>query len=522
MSTLTRRSFLAAGAAVPLSAWLERSSAAQSAQSPTGYVRYDARSPEGQAMLSIYADAVGKMKAAAPGGPKSWTFQWYTHWVEGVQSPYAAALQSKNEAIARIFPGNQPDPNRDLAGEMWSNCEAHGLGIVPPGAAGFPPQREDFFLPWHRLYVLHFEQIIRAVSGRPDFTLPYWNYSTPDQSIRGVIPPEFTKANDAVFGPLYVENRNPGVNQGESIEAIALGMGITNALSLDALRQRDYTFSSQTVQGFNQTLDYGLHGNVHVSVGDNTNMGAVPYAAGDPVFWMHHSNIDRLWTSWNAAGRINPSLNQTFVFADGNGQRVVANIADVLNPATLNYSYDRLEPVPGGRSMMAAEFVQRRGEKVRASTGRIALAPTAVRAPLTPKAAAEGAPARSLRAHAEALDPQGRMFLVVRNLRTDVAPGALYAVYLDLPPNPTPEQRRAHAVGAINFFHAHPEQGQGMAHEGMADAHAAAASFDVTDLVRRLRGAGELAEQPAVTVVPIGRPNAAASPSVGDVSIVEV
>jgi hypothetical protein len=114
------------------------------------------------------------------------------------------------------------------------------------------------------------------------------------------------------------------------------------------------------------------------------------------------------------------------------------------------------------------------------------------------------------------------MFLVVRNLRTDVAPGALYAVYLDLPPNPTPEQRKAHAVGAINFFHAHPAQPQAAAHEGMAAAHSAAASFDVTDLVKRLREAGELAEQPAVTVVPIGQPDAAAKPSVGDVSIVEI
>ena len=115
---------------------------------------------------------------------------------------------------------------------MWSNCEAHGNGIVPQGAPGFPPQVEDYFLPWHRLFVMYFEQIIRAVSGKNEFALPYWNYSTQDQTVRGVIPPEFTKPNGPVFSSLYVQNRNDGVNQSVSIEQIALDMGISNALVL--------------------------------------------------------------------------------------------------------------------------------------------------------------------------------------------------------------------------------------------------------------------------------------------------
>jgi tyrosinase len=508
---------MAAGAAIPFSVWFEQSLSAQPAMK---YVRSEARSPQGQAMLAIYADAVGKMKND-PNSSRSWIFQWYTHWVKGPEEPYSAALKSKNDAIAQLYPGNEPNPTRDLAGEMWSSCQAHGNGVIPPGAAGFPPQVEDNFLPWHRLYVMYFEQIIRTVSGKNEFALPYWNYSTQDQTFRGVIPPEFTKPNDPVFSSLYDQHRKEGVNQGVSIEQVALDMGISNALNLDALLQQDYGFTSQAVQGFNQTLDFGLHGNIHVSVGDETNMGSPATAAQDPIFWLHHSTIDWLWASWNAAGHSNPPLNQTFVFADGNGARVVANLSDVLNLANLNYTYDQLEPLPQAiaRPELTRAVVRQRGEKIRAATGRIALAPAAVQAPLTPKATGTAA-ARSLPSHAEALGANGHMYLVVRDLKSDYPPGTLYAIYLDLPANATLAQKKAHAVGVFNFFHAHSEQEAG--HEAMAAAHSTAASFDVTTLLQNLRRAGSLTEKPVVTILPVRPPNAAAKPVVGDVAIVEI
>jgi tyrosinase len=34
-----------------------------------------------------------------------------------------------------------------------------------------------YFLPWHRAYLKAFEDIIRDVSGKADFALPYWNWT---------------------------------------------------------------------------------------------------------------------------------------------------------------------------------------------------------------------------------------------------------------------------------------------------------------------------------------------------------
>jgi len=32
-------------------------------------------------------------------------------------------------------------------------------------------------------------------------------------------------------------------------------------------------------------------------------MGNLGFAARDPIFFAHHSNIDKLWSNWNSVGR---------------------------------------------------------------------------------------------------------------------------------------------------------------------------------------------------------------------------
>ena len=48
----------------------------------------------------------------------------------------------------------------------------------------------------------------------------------------------------------------------------------------------------------------GVHNSGHVWVGGS--MGSIPTAPTDPVFWMHHAEIDRIWAEWQAA---NPGQN---------------------------------------------------------------------------------------------------------------------------------------------------------------------------------------------------------------------
>ena len=193
MISLSRRRFLQGASAMPLAAWLSSNAFAQS----TTLVRYDIASPQGLDMLTTYANAMRTMLARPETDPTSWLWQWYTHFVSGATTK--AAEQ------ARIF-GTTVTPQSMLANEMWNTCQSH---------AG---QNTNHFLPWHRMFVFFFEQIIREVSGRPDFTLPYWDYTSADPLKRGIVPLQFRLPLDPVFNVLYRSNRTQLANTGQRID----------------------------------------------------------------------------------------------------------------------------------------------------------------------------------------------------------------------------------------------------------------------------------------------------------------
>lgn len=492
MTALTRRSFVSGMAAIPFAVWVQKY-----ARVAGPFVRYDARSTQGQAMLKIYAQVVQKMMATQEGDPRSWVFQWYTHFVKG--------STSKSAELARIYPS--PSPWKALATEMWDTCQAHS------------GQPEDYFLPWHRMFVYFFEQIIRNVGGSAaaHFTLPYWNYTTSGANY-AVIPPEFTKKGDPTYGSLYVEKRNPGVNAGNPIAPAGY-------LNLDSLKQCIYQ-QNGAVQGFCLDLDSKLHGRVHVRTGDTMNMGAVPWAAGDPVFWVHHCQIDRIWASWNAGGRKNPIdttfLNKTFVFADGMGNRVVATIKDFLDISKLGYSYDKLEPVPAcptAKTSFQASAL--RAAKIHADLKTpITLGAAPVRATMTaaPAAGAKAAAASSFAQRMTAVAPSHSVFVVVKGLNTNVQPGVLYDVYLQLPEGTAPERGADFRIGTLSFF----DTGHGDHSVQGAGAQPKFVSFDVTDLMSKLAARKALdTSKLTLTFAPLGQPAANAKPVVGEVSIVE-
>ena len=477
---ITRRAFVSAVSAIPFAVWFEKY-----ANAFAPLVRYNATSAQGQAMLKIYAEAVCKMHSLPQTDPIGWLFQWYTHNVKGGTT--------KAAAINSVFGGGS-SPQKTLAQAAWSTCQPHNA----PGVS-------DYFLPWHRMYVYFFERIIRKVSGHKEFTLPYWNYSV-SGAAHGVLPKEFRLPNDPVFKCLYMQNRNapnPTVNNGQPIDMNDPG-------ALDTYPSLSKCVYSGT-NGFCNVLDSGLHGNVHVLTGNNTNMGSVPWAANDPVFWAHHCNIDRLWASWNKdPNRHNPSnssfLNQTFTFADENGNSVTATIKDFLNIVPLNYTYDAFEPLPTKcLSIRNLPELEKFTTLVHAPSARLALtgAPARVQLKLSSEPEAKKFPLSALPAV-----PAQHHYLILKGLEANAQPGVLYHVYLGLPEGAKPKPNDPHKIGIINFFDAVPVEG--------SHNHDVSFSFDVTNVLPRLK----LANEPTVTIAPANQPDAEAKPVVGSIALV--
>jgi tyrosinase len=479
MQKLSRRIVIGTGAAaaaasaIPLPEWL-----GGTAQAST-YVRYEASTTNGQAMLAKYQTAVAHMKLLSKGDPCSWIFQAYTHWIEG-----AISFASKPGQVASL-----PSAQQALANAMWDTCQNHG-----------GQTSEDMFLPWHRLYVYYLERICRHVLGDSTFTLPYWNYNA---AATNMLPGMFrTPANTG--NSLWYQNRNPNSNAG----------GGMASLTLSCLSQSAYS-------GFSQAIDNNPHGQLHVDVGNNLGMGNVPYAALDPIFYLHHCNIDRLWASWNAAGRANPTTsswtNQTFTFADpgyAGCTQVTGKVGDVTNIANLGYSYDRLEPVLG--HIIRWPFLALETNLLLLKgPGPVELGVRGAQVLLSAPRVVPGREKIELfNQRLTLLKEDKRIYLLVDGLMADRQPGVSYDVYLDPAERASGKHDAAHLAGTINFFGA-------VMPEGARKMSKPQFSFDVTDILRGLSRLGPLGERVTVSVVPHGQPAENAKTMVEGISFVE-
>jgi tyrosinase len=209
-----------------------------------------------------------------------------------------------------------------------------------------------FFLPWHRMYLRQFEKIICDLIGKPDWRLPYWDYTSGVVSL----PAEFLEPA-ADSNPLYVSGRVASAVRLEHVDATALAAADAEPIfaAADPLPDFGSAIFPRPMQhagpdGHFGVLEGGVHNNVHVDVGG---MMADPNtAAWDPIFWLHHANVDRLWEVWlnvdtshqNSADPI--WLNTKFAFPDTSG-RTTFLIKDVFDTQALGYAYDDTTPPTG-------------------------------------------------------------------------------------------------------------------------------------------------------------------------------
>lgn len=171
-------------------------------------------------------------------------------------------------------------------------------------------------LPWHRVFLYLFEEALH--NYHPDVCIPYWDWTKPEEQhfpdwLAGVLP--------TVHTPTRTINvvRSPG--PGSWLASIASGTPAAMA---------------KTTYGEFSGLINGIHGSVHIWVGGTMSDASVSPA--DPVFWMHHANLDRLWWVWYNSPQGNHQ-NPPLSGADALMDPWTYTEADVRNIATLHYTY---------------------------------------------------------------------------------------------------------------------------------------------------------------------------------------
>jgi len=149
------------------------------------------------------------------------------------------------------------------------------------------------FLAWHRVYLLMFDNALKEVD--PTVSLPYWDW-VEDRAIPSWL--EGLKPTVVVTppGPGSVGTVQVVRNAGDD-KQLPIRENIAAVLS-----NRDFTnFTSVQPDFPNGGGLEGLHNGIHMWFPPVSSMNDLPKAPADPIFWMHHANLDRIWQIWQMA-----------------------------------------------------------------------------------------------------------------------------------------------------------------------------------------------------------------------------
>ncbi|MEV8508535.1 tyrosinase family protein [Actinoplanes sp. NPDC051475] len=176
--------------------------------------------------------------------------------------------------------------------------------------------RSPSFLPWHRQFLLDFERALQAID--PSVNLPYWNWTVDRDTTSSIWGADFMGGNGrssdgrVTTGPFAFSGGNWTVNvrtdsrnylrralgaNGQPLPTAAQLQSVLAITTYDAA-----PWNSTSATGFRNNVEGwrgpNLHNKVHVWVGGDMTAGTSP---NDPVFWLHHCHIDKIWSDWQAA-----------------------------------------------------------------------------------------------------------------------------------------------------------------------------------------------------------------------------
>jgi len=445
--------------------------------------------------LLWYAKGVAAMQARKLDDTASWWFFAAMHGEYIAQDgfPGWGALPAPPQVPVT------PLPSKKVSDQYWDQCQ----------------HQSWYFLPWHRGYLLALEAHVRAevvkLGGPATWALPYWDYFGPKTEF--TIPPAFNVRHlpDGSPNPLHVTARYGPDSDGKvyvpTPTAIKkhphdpnFGDGpVTDVcLSNDVFTGDDSktkppgfggpktAFSHQG--GTSGNVEDNPHNHVHVYVGgtapDGKTYGLMSdpgTAALDPIFYLHHANIDRMWAGWNATStNTNPTdskwLNgpaaegeQQFIMPMPNGRPWVYTPKEVNALSAVDYTYDSL-PAPAPAADLLAARLRRLGaeagptaakEETTVTVGRNLELVGASQPNLTIKGpGASTTVALDVRARrkisasltaASESTPPDRVFLNLENVR-GTHDATVLSVYINLPEGRKPGDHPELLAGSVGLF----------------------------------------------------------------------
>ena len=273
-----------------------------------------------------------------------------------------------------------------------------------------------------------------------------------------------------------------------------------------------------------------------------------PDTAGlDPIFWLHHANIDRLWEVWrqNPITHVDPSKanwingpastgGHAFILPMPGGQSWTYTPGEMSNLAALGYNYDDLSAPPGPSPLVArlerlgvgvteATAIVRRTamagsktvELLGANNESIRLSGAQARTSIALDPAARNRLSTNLNEAPAASTARDRVFLNLENVR-GVSDATAFNVYINVPEGENPANHPDNLAGSVALFGVRKASAPDDKHAGDGLTYV----LDISSIIDRLHLSRAIeAGQLHVLLVPRNPVSTEAQISIGRISV---
>ncbi|KAK9728075.1 hypothetical protein K7432_001327 [Basidiobolus ranarum] len=242
-------------------------------------------------------------------------------------------LQAFINAVRDFHSGPSPTGYDRLA-----NIHATYFGAAHNNAA---------FFPWHRKFLKDFEMALQKIN--PSVQLPYWDWSLDSQS-----PGESIIFSKDYFGG------NGDANNGYCVTNGPFVNWTMRYPDIHCLRRQfdgsdgnlmDPFYSPETIKRIlrrarnydtlRKNIESPPHGVVHVGIGGSNGDMAFATSTNDPLFWLHHAFVDKIWSDWQS---LDPS--RYFEYGGTGPGNTPARLTDSMMPfrVSVNSMMDTSKP----------------------------------------------------------------------------------------------------------------------------------------------------------------------------------
>ncbi len=375
----TRRQFLATAAAAAGAATLPQGSARAAAK----YTRYNVTSANGQKALASYAKGVAAMLKLPADHPQNWFRNAFIHLMDCPHGNWWFYVWHRGylgflERTIRALSGDD-----SFAIPYWDWTQLPEIpaamfdGVLAPTDKGYEPFTGNLakFTAFIKTPLTNYWNSLSAAQHAQLNTRGYtafdklWNDVTgydPDPAVAAGISGNMAFA--ITCGSRYLSRDNPKFDTQTAYDCspFVIYAGLlptdfnnpTAYLSFTSAK----TASHNSPPGSFSVLEGMPHNNVHNYIGGVGPVDPGPYgnmtnflSPVDPIFFLHHSNMDRLWDVWTrkqqalklpylpAGADLKTFSEEPFLFyVDGQGKPVGPNskAGDYLNTSVFDYDYE--------------------------------------------------------------------------------------------------------------------------------------------------------------------------------------